>query len=229
MVFVSLSCTTPLGKSGEHRNCSKWVGKCTKCAKKITWTQGIFCVNFCVSREGYPPCQGSSCGQCFSLEGKTSFPIKREEYKTNENTNSRDVQRLELAWKEKHQKRNDFLQARNGDHLLIPYECPLCVFRILKGRSPMAGSQSDCLLTDCIQRAILDAFWTRSTSTVKVYARQVRKMLEFSDIVGLEGPFRHTKLMPWRDHSGYEVTIAMLLFSRRKGKNLVDQMQFDTV
>ena len=93
----------------------------------------------------------------------------------------------------------------------------------------MAGSQSDRLLTDCIQRAILDAFWSRSTSTVKGYARQVRKMLEFSDIVGLEGPFRHTKLMPWRDHSGYEVAIAMLLFSRRKGKHLVDQMQFDTV
>ena len=93
----------------------------------------------------------------------------------------------------------------------------------------MAGSQSDRLLTDCIQRAILDAFWSRSTSTVKGYARQVRKMLEFSDIVGLEGPFRHTKLMPWRDHSGYEVAIAMLLFSRRKGKHSVNHMQFDTV
>ena len=102
------------GRSGEHLNFSRWVGKCTKCAKKITWTQGIFCVNFCVSREGYPLCQGSSCGCCFSLVGKTSFPIKTEDYKTNENSSARDVQRLELAWKEKHRKETISFKQETG-------------------------------------------------------------------------------------------------------------------
>ena len=99
----------------------------------------------------------------------------------------------------------------------------------MKGRSPLDNSENDKLLLDFIQRSILEAFWFRSTATVNGYAQQVRKMLGFSDIVGLEGPFKHTELMRWRYHSGYEVAIAMLLYSRRKGKNSDDQIQFDTV
>ena len=121
------------------------------------------------------------------------------------------------------------MYARNGDHLIIPYECPLCVFRILRGHSPSSFSVADKLLLDCIQRAVLDAFWSWSTSTVKGYACQTRKLLQFTEMVGLTGPFKHTALMPWRDHAGYEVAVAMLLYSRRKGKHASDHMQFDTV
>ena len=99
---------------------------------------------------------------------------------------------------------------------------------MLRGTSPQEHSDADNLLMDCIQRAILDAFWSRLIAMVKGYARQVRKMLECSDIVGLSGPFRHTELMPWKDHSGYEVAVTMLLYSRRKGKHSENQMQFDT-
>ena len=157
------------------------------------------------------------------------FPIKKEDYKTLENSQQRDVKRLEVAWKDKHRKRGDLLAARNGDHLLVPYECPLCVFRILKGCSPSTNSQADSLLLDCIQRSILDAFWLRSSLAVKGYAWQARKLLHFSDTLGLDGPFKHMRLTPWRDHAGYEVAVAMLMYSRRKGKHSQHQMQFDTV
>ena len=35
--------------------------------------------------------------------------------------------------------------------------------------------------------------------------------------------------MPWRDHAGYKIAVAMLLYSRRSGKHSSKQMQFDTV
>ena len=136
---------------------------------------------------------------------------------------------MQEAWKDRHRKKSDFMHARNGDHLLVPYECPTCVFRKLRGASPNSRSHSDTLLMDCIKRAILDAFWSRSSSTVTGYARQTRKMLDFSETVGLQGPFWHTELTPWRDHCGYEVAVLMLLYSRRQGKNVKENMQFDTV
>ena len=62
------------------------------------------------------------------MEGKTIFPVKREDYNTTTTTDPKDTQRLEIAWGDKHRKKDDFMYARNGDHLIIPYECPLCVF-----------------------------------------------------------------------------------------------------
>ena len=121
------------------------------------------------------------------------------------------------------------MHARNGDHLLIPYECPLCVFRKLRNHSPAKDSVADNLLLDFITRAILDAFLSRSTSTVRGYARQTWKLIEFTHAVGLDSPFVHTELMPWKDHCGYQVAVAMILYSRQVGKNCPTHMQFDTI
>ena len=112
---------------------------------------------------------------------------------------------------------------------MAPYECPLCVFRKLRKVSPDPRQYTDKILLDCITRAILDAFWSRSSLAVLGYAQETSKLLSFVEIVGIDALFEHSGLLPWRDHCGYGVAIAMLLYSKQKGKNDEDHMLFDTI
>lgn len=60
-----------------------------------------------------------------------------------------------------------FLAARDGDHLISEFHCPLCHFRNIYQRNPRRDSAINCLVMDTyIPRAILDSFWSRETSTV---------------------------------------------------------------
>ena len=51
-----------------------------------------------------------------------------------------------------------------------PFQCDLCVFRVLQGRNP---GPHDALLLACIQQANLDAFWGRESATVSPTLRAV--------------------------------------------------------
>ena len=115
----------------------------------------------------------------------------------------------------------DYLKARDGDSILVPFECDLCVFRKLRQENPVSSNPQDDLLLACIRRMNLDAFWSRSSSTIRGNRDKVRQMLSFSDIVGLNGPFRHEGPFPNFDHCGYEVAICMLLYSTNTGLSLI--------
>ena len=79
--------------------------------------------------------------------------------------------------------------ARHGDHLITSFECDLCIFVKLKNRYPIATSDQDKRLAACIRRVILDAFWSRASSTVANNLRLAKKMISLSDTVGLSPPF----------------------------------------
>jgi hypothetical protein len=57
-----------------------------------------------------------------------------------------DRARLTKAWGKKHRPPDAYLRARDGDHTMCPFECDLCIFRKLQGRSPEAGNPMDNLL-----------------------------------------------------------------------------------
>ena len=230
---ASLFYPTDCGSSDGLLNCSRLSGNCIKCARPVKWTRDLFCVNSCVSCRGFAPCRSKQCGKCFILDLTVHFPIKRVEYAAENKASNQDQERLENGWAPKHQKANDFKQARGGDHLQVPYECMLCVFWKLRGRDPTRSNPQDHLLQACITReiltrAILDAFWSRAEGTVTGYAQKAEKMVEFLQLVGLEGPFKYTQQLLWSDHCGYEVAIEILLYSRREGKN-TDHLQYDTI
>ena len=86
------------------------------------------------------------------------------------------------------------------------------MFRKLKGRDPVALNSQDQLLMNCIIREILDAFWSRSEGTVRGYSRKTAKMIKFSNMVGLSGPFKFRKTLLWYDHCRYKVAVGMLLY-----------------
>ena len=52
-----------------------------------------------------------------------------------------------------------FLAARDGDHLVTPFQCELCHFHNIMERDPQDNLASDVRLLKLFRRASLDAFW----------------------------------------------------------------------
>jgi hypothetical protein len=59
-----------------------------------------------------------------------------------------------------------FMEARDGDFLLTPFQCDLCHFRNLQDRDPIQNLPQDARLLKLIRRANLDALWSREPGTV---------------------------------------------------------------
>jgi hypothetical protein len=78
------------------------------------------------------------------------FHVKPREDFSSEAANSLDAERLEKAWGTRHRYMNNYLYAQDGDHLMVPFECDLFVFRKLRGSSPLLVSDKDDLLLACI-------------------------------------------------------------------------------
>ena len=59
-----------------------------------------------------------------------------------------------------------FQVARDGDHMMVPFQCDTCQFMNVQKRLPCPGNTQDELLMKCLRRVILDSFWSRERSTV---------------------------------------------------------------
>jgi hypothetical protein len=136
---------------------------------------------------------------------------------------------MEYKWGSKHRSPLDYQRERDGDHLMVPFECDLCIFRKLRKHSPNETLDQDKLLLACIRRINLDCFWSRASSTVISNRDRVKAFLSLSSLVGLEGPFEHIGSMPSADIFGYEVAIVTVLASRRSGKHSSEYTQWDTI
>ena len=122
-----------------------------------------------------------------------------------------------------------FFTAQDGDHLLVPFECDLCIFRKMQSRNPMVTNPQDTLLLACIRRANLDAFWSRAKSTALANRDKVAFGLKLSATMGLLGPYELDGPLPDYDHCGYEIAYEMLLHSRRPGSYSESYTQFETI
>lgn len=169
------------------------------------------------------------CGKCYTSNENLEFFIKgKAEYETEPEG---DRERLQAVWGSRHQAISDFKHARDGDHLLVPFECDTCVYTKVKGHPPpeRVVLRVDELLLATIRRAILDSFWSRASTTVRANKNKVRLALELSATMGLDGPYEQGARMPAHDHCGYEVALQMLQASRRPGKHSSEYTQWDTI
>jgi hypothetical protein len=154
------------------------------------------------------------CGECYTSNPDILFQIKGRVEEEAERENDPLIQeRLTSAWGKKHRSEKDYKVARDGDHMLVPFECDLCIFRKLKSRNPLPGNQQDTLLMACLRRANLDAFWSRAKSTVLTNRDKVAFAIRMSAAGGLLGPYESDGPLPEEDHCGYEVAFEMLLHS----------------
>ena len=147
----------------------------------------------------------------------------------SESNSTNNEPRLYNAWSKRVRERNAFGYARNGDHLMSPFECDRCIFVKLKGCLPCENRETDRLLLATIRRMNLDCFWSRETSTVKNNARRADRMHKDALLLGLPGPFQITQQLPLHDHCGYQIALIMLVQSRRPGKYSRDYTQYDTI
>ena len=92
------------------------------------------------------------------------------------------------VWRTKTPNPNDFEEARNGDHLICPFLCDLCIFHLVRRATPNPQSHKDLVLLSHIRRINLDAFWSRSTSTIRGNARVVKRTLDDARGHGMNGP-----------------------------------------
>lgn len=112
---------------------------------------------------------------------------------------------------------------------MIPFECDLCVFRKLYSREPTTTRVMDLKALAIIRHMILDAFWSRASSTVEANARTTQKGCKLPASIGLDPPYLEPGPLPGFDHCGYGVAAQMLLASQEPGKHSSLYKQFDTI
>ena len=168
------------------------------------------------------------CPECYtSLEGVEFFVATSKHSGLDEGDVDRAVSK---KWRQITGDRSqDYLTARAGDHLMVPFECDLCVFRKLMKRDPDDARPGDQLARQAIRRIILDSFWGRASPTVLHNVGLIRQILKGSAMLGLDGPFPDHGPFPPFDHCGYEVAINMVLASLRAGRHSELHLQFDTI
>jgi hypothetical protein len=96
------------------------------------WPDGIFCANFLHGINPYAPCRSGWCGRCYSSDNTLhNFYIQQAETFGEISLDQEDAERLIVAWGTRHKPVDQFTHARDGDSLLTPFECDLCIFHKL--------------------------------------------------------------------------------------------------
>ena len=140
-----------------------------------------------------------------------------------------DEDRIMSGWAPRKSDMGRFTSARNGDNLMVPFECDFCVFGKLFDHVPDLMNEKDVFAMGCIRRVILDAFWSRARSTVMANTAKVREGLMISRKMGMKGPAEPPGPLPSHDHCGYEVAIQIVVDSLGTGKYSKTHKQWDTV
>jgi hypothetical protein len=178
---------------------------------------GLFCANFVSSRQCWSPCHSVWCGSCY-----TPHPLDRFHRFI-------PVDEAGFEWRPASDQLRH-MQAHDGSHLIVPFQCDLCMFRNLTGRNPLLDTPSDDLLLCCIRRVNLDAVWGREPATAEATLRAAKQLVLLWDKVGISQPFMLPARGPFPvgDSFGVGVAIAMVLKSLEPGRYATHQ-QFETI
>ena len=122
-----------------------------------------------------------------------------------------------------------YIKARDGDSIIVPFECDLYMFRKLRRENQVTSNTQEKLLLEYIRQMYVYVFWSRSTSTITCNRNKTRKMLSLSSTVGLKCAFVHDETFPNFDRFGYEVAIPMLIYSKNTGRLHSDHLKYDTI
>ena len=204
LLSFSLSLVAPLGCSTAPRLLENAKGTCRGYGRTKSFWEGIFCTNFSQSRGHWRACQGTWCGKCYKAPGCEDHRV----------VHPQDEEGFDLTLEE---DRERHMFARNGDHLLIPFQFKLCHYRNLKGID-LTGAKAERILLMTIRRANLDVFWSREPGTMSATRRDSLNLARIGMRVGLEnflpvmGPFM------LEDSLGMGLAVRILVRSLDKGR-----------
>jgi hypothetical protein len=112
-----------------------------------------------------------------------------------------------------------FKCGRNGDNLMIPFQCDLCHFRNIQNRNPDPRKYAkDGLALRCIRRTNLDSLWSRESSTVSRNASQARTMEDLGEDLGFDSVAPPMGPFPLDDTFGMKIACVTLMKSLAPGK-----------
>ncbi len=159
-----------------------------------------------MKRGRFHVCDSSWCEKCFVPLGTRPFQIRT--------TLDEDGKVLK-----KDEDVDRFLEGRDGDHLITPFQCELCHFRNIQDRDPVVGNKKDESFLEHMRRVTLDAFWGREASTVRSNLGLLRRAAKTEDtfgcvnkIIPAVGPY------PLEDTFGMGAAIAVLDKSMDPGR-----------
>lgn len=122
-----------------------------------------------------------------------------------------------------------YLQARNGDNLVTPFQCDTCHFRNLYNRDPEPRLAQDVRVQKCIRRANLDALWAAEPRTVSRTLSECRRGLNIALSLGFRDKlFKPMGPFPLEDSFGMAAAIVILQLSLNPGKH-DKNVQFGTI
>jgi hypothetical protein len=137
------------------------------CGTRRRGVQGLFCSNFGASRgPGFSVCHRAWCGGCYTPHPMDNFHIFVPKDESG------------FEWRKNPGDKARYKVARNGDHLVTPFQCHFCHFQILTLRNPIPGDPRDEMLLCCLVRANLDACWGRETSTIDANRRNLLQVIQ---------------------------------------------------
>ena len=166
------------------------------------------------------------CGKCYSSAPHPNFFTADPDNLFSEEG---DDNRLVPGWKAKSSDVGRYRYARDGDDLMVAFECDFCVFAKVYERPPDLTVPSDSFGMACIRRVILDAFWSRSRATVSSNSSRFREIIRKSALLGFEPPYSSPGPLPTFDHCGYKVAVLMVAKSLEPGRHSASHMQWDTI
>ena len=177
---------------------------CRKCPRLVTFSSGIICANYGHQRDRYLPCNSAYCAECFTAHKYDTFEVKIP----------RDFDGVSLAELEDEVR---YQQARPGDHLSLPFQCPNCQSQNIRCRDLHEGSADDDAFECLAIRATLDAFWSRSSATIAKHVREVKFMIKFGATLGFP-PLPPLGPWPIYEHMGMKEAIFVLMRSMEPGR-----------
>eukprot|EP00804_Cyclotella_cryptica_P003479 CCRYP_002110-RA/>CCRYP_002110-RA protein AED:0.51 eAED:0.17 QI:0/0/0/1/0/0/5/0/1273 len=110
-----------------------------------------------------------------------------------------------------------FHEARPGDHLCCPFQCPNCHSQNIKGRDLRREWIEDAAFECMVIRARIDAFWARQRGTVKSHVREVKNMRRMGRAMGFD-PFPPLGPYPLGEHLGMMQATMMEMRGLDKGR-----------
>ena len=119
-------------------------------------------------------------------------------------------------------------EARNGDHLMCPFQCDECQFVNIHKCSSRIGAPQDDLCLTAIRRANLDALWARERATVEANRREALLFVSQGDSLGFDQPYPPRGPWPVEDIWGMKTAIVILQRSLAPGKN-ASFVQYETI
>lgn len=186
------------------------------CRSLIIDGAGVFCGNFSSKQGLWKECRQVWCGPCYVPLDNGEFPIAKPI----------DEEGVEVQDSD---DKSRYVQGRNGDNLVTPFQCDLCHFRNLMERDPVPNLPQDVRLQKMIRRANLDALWSREPSTVSGTLLACRQGARIATSLGFrEKLFKPMGPFPIDDTFGMGAAIVMLQQSLQPGK-YDKTIQFGTV